>query len=132
MAIYYSSIYTILLITFQRLKYELPSSFPPEDFVHSQPSNRICYRCRRIPRTPLHPVCCSHRIYCEPCSQKTKICLTHHQDISYVIDKDLQANIPRLQINCPNRQRGCDFKDDVNTVYEEHVHTCTKQHKSRF
>ena len=59
------------------------------------------------------------------------MCLTHRQDLTYTVDKDLQANILRLQICCPNRQRGCDFKEVLNVVYREHVPNCAKQRKHK-
>ena len=123
----------VFVATFlQRSKTELPSSFAPEDFIRVQPGNRLCVKCRRVPRCAQRPNCCYHKVYCEPCSQKTKMCLTHHQDITYTVDKELQANVPKLHIHCPNRQRGCGFQDVLYKVYKEHLPACMKQRKGEY
>ena len=104
----------------------LPTSFPPEDFLRLQPPNRICYKCNKIPRTPLRPECCSTKLYCEPCSLKVKICSTHQAENKFKRDDELFTVIPHIKIKCPNWREGCDFKETTSKVYRKHLPECTK------
>ena len=120
----YSFLYFVIL---QRPKASpLPTSFPPEDFLRPQPPNRICYKCNKIPRTPLRPECCDTKLYCEPCSLKVKICSTHQEENKLKRDDEHYTAVPKLKIKCPNWKEGCDFKETARKVYGDHLPHCTK------
>ena len=118
-------------VSSQRLKRSipLPPSFAHDDFIRPQEPNRICFKCKKIPRTPLRPECCNTKLYCEPCSLKVKVCSTHQWENKFVRDDNLYIAVPKLKIKCPNWRDGCDFKDTVNHVYKEHLFECTKSNR---
>ena len=103
---------------------KLPKSFCDDDFLRLQPADRLCIKCDRVPFNPQRSVCCD-RLYCEPCSKKTKRCRKHKEDVLYTSDKELYGKIQKLKIKCPNRKSGCDWNGVVFNL-KNHLPTCGK------
>ena len=97
----------------QRSKYnvKLPDTFSPGDFVTPPTTDRLCVKCKRVPRVPLRSNCCN-KLYCGSCSVKNRKCGTHscRRIIQYNIDKELQKKFPKLIRKCPNQSNGCNWK----------------------
>ena len=103
----------------------VPDSYSQDDFVKSQPTNRQCVRCERVPRSPVRNECCRN-LYCKPCSNRSVVCQQHKREMEFFSDSALRSKVRRLMVKCPNQERGCEWKGIMRQV-ADHLSECAGQ-----
>ena len=101
----------------------MPSRLKVGDFVSPQPSDCLCVKCHNVPFKPLRSLCCK-KLYCEPCSTRSKHCRVHKEDLAYKLDKELHGKIQKLKIHCPYQKNGCQWTGEVSKL-KNHLPNCS-------
>ena len=98
--------------------YTLVSS-PPD-------ANLVCKICRLPSRNPHMTLCCGH-VFCLSCISKVEgstccICrATKRGQYKLYKNKQVERDVWSLQIYCPNKEKGCQWQGELNSITECHL-----------
>ena len=95
---------------------------PPPD------ANLICKICRLPSRNPHMTLCCGH-VFCMSCISKVEgstccICrATKRGQPQYKLykNKQVERDVWSLQIYCPNKEKGCEWQGELNSITKCHL-----------
>ena len=118
----YSILTTTCFFLQRSKKLKMPDGFTQDDFAKTQPTDRQCGKCHRIPLYPLRNDCCK-ALYCKPCSRSNKTCAKHEEEVEFVHDKGLYNRVQKLTVKCPNRENGCVWRGVVRKL-KSHLPEC--------
>ena len=98
-------------------------------FVETVPGRYVCSTvCTKVLRDPHITSCCGQHV-CETClnywfekyrEQSCPHCRAKGSDFKHFLDKKLKREISELKIWCSNKDKGCNWRDELQTL-EKHI-----------
>ncbi len=98
------------------------------DFVETVPDRYVCTVCTKVLRDPHLTSCCGQH-FCETClnywfekhrQQSCPHCRTKGSGFNHFLDKKLKREISELKIWCSNKDKGCEWRDELQSL-EKHI-----------
>ena len=104
-------------------EFRLPAYLGKELFLVPPKPEHKCSICHRVPQRAMKAKCCG-RICCKPCASTAKTCPVHKL-AKFVLHAELNQEIARLTVRCPNYAIGCLWKKPVNQLKNHLLNHCT-------
>lgn len=95
-------------------------------FVTPPPDTLLCKICRLPSRDPHMTLCCGH-VFCMSCISKVEsstccICrATKRGQYKLYKNKQAEREVWSLQIYCSNKEKGCKWQGELNSITAEHL-----------
>ncbi len=98
------------------------------DFIETVPDRYVCTVCTKVLRDPHLTSCCGQH-FCETClnywfekhrQKSCPHCRAKGSGFNHFLDKKLKREISELKIWCSNKDKGCKWRDELQSL-EKHI-----------